>query len=557
MDPTFVALRNATVPKFNDTIARGIATVHIPHAMRYIDRAFKSISREFPEGLVYVGCEKCLPTEEYKEGARKRTPTKTSKRVDTKLKKAPKAAADSARSDVFLAKYFFRFNGEDLAPRYIYLPFVSPHKGGLYTLAGSRFVISSILQDIVISPDEDSVFAQLLCIKLIFKRLDYDFQVDGRNRSVKVTWSNVYNKTEEMKNLEPTVKMQTCLAHYLFCKYGVTNTFEKYYGVTPIFGEDDINTTNYPPEDWVICGSRGIVPAGNSRLDYVWPKLQVAIRRDQYTQDVEDFVGALFYLVDHFPKRLILKDIDNQWLWRVLMGHILWTGDMNEGLLHDKIRDHFKSNDQYMDLITQQKLRSLGIEVEDIYDFFMHVVKNCNHWLLQESEKISSMYGKELSILNYVLYDITRSIVDTNFAIHAAHRRSLTDPRRPLTREAVEEIFKKNLKPGRIFAITNGKAGVTSISIPGDNMAFKLTTMLVPQTSSNKNAKRDNSTDGSAKILDASIAEIGGYLNIQKTSPTGRTRLNPYARLTDDFITTPNPEFSDIIKRTQDKIRRR
>lgn len=563
MDPTFVALRNRTIPKFNHAIASGIATIHIPRSLKHIHDVWTSISREFPECLRYRGFERCLPHEEYREGAKKRSPTKTTKRVETKLKKAPKTAFDVARSDVFLSKFFFEFKDpstgkwEELPPRYTYLPFVT--KGGLITIAGSRFAISPVLQDIVISPDDDNVFAQLLCIKLIFRRLDYVFQVDNRNRSLQVVWSNIYNKTPDMKKLQPTIKMETCIAHYLFCKYGVTETFKRYYGIEPIFmNEEDYDFTQYPKEDWVVCESRGKQPDGNPRMDFVRSKIKVLIRRNQFDQHVENLVGTFFYLVDHFPRRMILKDIDNVWLWKVLMGHILWTGDMNEGLLHDKVRDHFKSIDQYMDLITQQKLKSIGIEVQSTYDFFVHVMKHCSEWILQDSAKMSSMYGKDLSTLPYVLYDITHAIVETNFAIHTAYRRSLTDPKRPLTRKTIEEIFKKKLKPGPIFKITNGRPGVSSIAIPGDNMAFKLTTLVVPQTSSSKKgARRDSSSQGSSKILDASIAPTGGYLNIQKKTPTGRTRLNVFGRITPDFITMEPPEFSALLQQTNEKFKRR
>lgn len=559
MDPTFVELRERTTPKFNPVIANGIATALVPKAADHMHAVWKSISREFPEGLVYVGWERCDPIEEYREGARKRTPTKTSKRVETKLKKAPRTAFDAARSDVFLVKYNFRFNGEDLDPRYMYLPFVPKGRGGLNTIAGSRYAISPILQDIVISPDDDSVFAELLCIKLIFKRTDYVFQVDGKNRFLQIVWANIYNRTADMKKLTPTIKMETCLAHYLFCKYGVTESFEKYLGVTPIIGEgDEISDEKYPTEDWIVCESRGRPPDGNARMDFVRSRIRLAVPRGSWTEHLESFIGAFFYLVDHFPKRIIAKDADNLWLWKVLMGHILWTGDMNEGLLHDKVRDHLKSIDQYMDLITQQKLKSVGIHVANTYDFFTHVMKHCNSWILQDSDKATSMYGKELSVLNYLLYDLTHQCVETNFAIHTAHRRSLTDPKRPLTRQTIEEIFKKRLKPGAIFRITNGRPGVSSIAIPGDNMAFKLTTLLVQQNSSNKNgARRDSNSQSASKILDSSIASHGGFLVLQKKTPTGRTRINVCGRLNSSYITEEPPEFARLLRATNEMFKRR
>ena len=563
MDPTFSELRERITPKFNHAIASGIATEQIPNALKFIDRVWKSISREFPDCLQYDGYKRCMPPEEYAAGARKKTPTKTTKRVETKLKKAPKIAFDVARSDVFMVKFKFNFREpgkttfEPMREVITYLPFVTT--GGMITMAGSQFVISPILQDIVISPDNDNVFAQLLCIKLIFRRQDFSFQVDDKNRSVQVVWSDIYNKNEEMKNLQPTTKMETTLAHYMFCKYGVTETFSIYLGVKPIIGTDeDINRENYPYEDWVICESRGIAPTGANKNEYVRSRIRMAIPRNKFDQHVESFAGAFFYLVDHFSKRLVVKDIDNLWLWKVLLGHILWTGDMNEGLLHDKVRDHFRSIDQYMDLITQQKLKSIDIDVETTYDFFVHVMKHCNKWILQDSDRVSSMYGKELSTLSYVLYDITREIVKANFAIHTAYRRSVSDPKRPMTKTTVEEIFKKMLKPGPIFRITNGRAGVSSIAVPGDNMAFKLTTILVAQASSNKkSSRRESAGQLNSKMLDSSIAACGGYLNIQKKTPTGRTRLNVYGHVSNNYITTEPPQFAALLRQTNLKFKRR
>ena len=231
---------------------------------------------------------------------------------------------------------------------------------------------------------------------------------------------------------------------------------------------------------------------------------------------------------------------------------------MNEGFLHDKARDHLKSIDQYMDLITQQKLKSIGIEVTNTYDFLAHAVKHCSDWILQDSEKVSSMYGKEFSILNYVLYDITRQCVETNFAIHTAYRRSLTDAKRPLTFKTIEEIFKKKLKPGAIFRLTNGRPGASSIAIPGDVMAFKLTTLLVQQNSGGKNgSRRGGAAQSAANVLDASVAPTGGYLVLQKKTPNGRTRQNVYGKLSPSFITQEPEEFRHLLRSTNDKFRRR
>lgn len=89
-------------------------------------------------------------------------------------------------------------------------------------------------------------------------------------------------------------------------------------------------------------------------------------------------------------------------------------------------------------------------------------------------------------------------------------------------------------------------------------MAFKLTTILVAQASSNKkSARRESAGQLNSKLLDSSIAASGGYLNIQKKTPTGRTRLNVYGKVGDGFITEEPPEFANLLKQTNLKFKRR
>ena len=45
-----------------------------------------------------------------------------------------------ARSDVYLMKFLFSFNGVELPPRYIYLPFVG--EAGTMFLGGSRYLVT-------------------------------------------------------------------------------------------------------------------------------------------------------------------------------------------------------------------------------------------------------------------------------------------------------------------------------------------------------------------------------------------------------------------------------
>ena len=83
------------------------------------------------------------------------------------------------------------------------------------------------------------------------------------------------------------------------------------------------------------------------------------------------------------------------------------------------------------------------------------------------------------------------------------------------------------LRTGLIYSITKNHGEVSTISVSGDNKAFKITSLLVPQSGSNRQGSRKDRAvlNDPSKRLHVSVAEIGGYLNLPKSQPDGRARL--------------------------------
>ena len=65
MKRQFAELLEDNTPKANPTIMEGLATRVIPYIQQFIDSNFRSISRSFPKGLRYIGCERCSTEEEF------------------------------------------------------------------------------------------------------------------------------------------------------------------------------------------------------------------------------------------------------------------------------------------------------------------------------------------------------------------------------------------------------------------------------------------------------------------------------------------------------------
>lgn len=535
MDKRLRRLIAEDTPKVNPAVVNGIATKAIPAAEEYIDTVFRSTMKASLYGLEYIGCERCTPIEEFNEATRKR---------------GTRRQFDIARSDIYLMRYNFRYNGKELPPRYLYLPFVS--QAGTIILSGSRYLVSPVLNDKVFSIGHSNIFVRLLRDKLNIEREPHTVVIDGSRETVQIVWSLIYHRVGSMKRLRATTKAKCSLVHYLLAKYGFKEMMQRFGNCDAVIGSGEINPEAYPVEEYVIIESTQIKPKGFGRGYYRPSQLRVAIPRAQYNEHVKNLVCGFFYVVDHFPDRIKSSWVDNTRLWIILMGHILFSGTISEQKLFEDVSDHFESLDEYIDAVVQAKLKDIGHEISDIYQLFDLIIANFNTWILTAADDINSMYGKELEVLYYVLYKTTSDIVKLHFKLKAASKK------RELSEKEVISIMNMFLRQRGIFNITKSHVGVSTESYSGDNKFFKITSILVPQSTSNRmSGKKERAALISpANRLSASIAEVGGYANLPKAEPTGRTRINPHVMLDDRDGILRNDKFRDLLDDVERRIRR-
>lgn len=524
-------VRNNT-PIMNPDICNGIAVKYVPYADTYIDSVFKSVSKNFPPGLEYVGFQQCSPYEELREEPKKKN--------DIRL-------VDIARSDIYLVKYLFRFNGNDLPPKYIFLPFVSD--AGSIILSGSRYFISPVLSDIIMSIEHDNVFVRLLRDKFSIRRVPHAILVDNRRKITQVPWSSIYHVSKEQAGRMRSTRAKCSLMHYLLCRYGFTETFKMFTGCEPIVGINEITSAKYPEKDWVICESTKLKPTTFMNRQIYQPNLmRVAVPRAQYNSTIETMIGSFFYIVDHFPSRIIPPYVNNLDIWKILMGRIYFGDAQGEGELRDVIDDHIRSLDEYMDTIVVSKFKEIGYNCEDIYKFFAIAIANFNDWLISSNEKANSLYNKELSILYDVLISITTSIFNFHFRLKTLVKKGLTE------RELITHF--NMIKSRRIFMLTRSPAGVSNMSYSGDNKVLKITTTMVPQKNNNASGSAEDFllTDPS-KLLHTSFATVGNYSNLPKSNPIGDGRVNPYQKLSDGGRVSSDVEHKEMLDKIEAMIK--
>lgn len=513
----------------------GLASVYLPYVETYLDSVMKSASKGFPDGLEYVGYQKCTPAEEYTETTKDRN----NKRV-----------YNLARSDVYMVKYIFKYRGIELPPRYVSLPY--SEEAGIIYLGGSRFHIKPVLSDKVISPGLDIVFVRLLRDKVTFRRCRHNIIIDGKHHLSPVIWSNIYRKAKDPKKTPITTKAETCLIHYLLARYGFTEMCQRMLGFVPIVGADEITEETYPSDKWIICQSMRMKPKTSKDLVYISSDIKIAIPREKWSFLVESVVAGVYYVIDHFPARIRPNYMNNTTLWSVLLGNIIFSGVYSEGKLFEDIKEHFNSLNDYVDVIVTKKLAEGGYVINTFYELLELIVDKFNIWVLQPGTSSTSVYGKTMEILYYVVYDITSGIFRANFRLNKMATRKV------LSEKEIKEIFNKQFTPGAIFQLNSGKISVEAVSYSGDHKFPKITSVVSEQenVSGNNPGQKQRVTVGEDKRLHHSMIEAGSLLGMPKTNPTPNVRINPYISLNlGNGTIEANPALKDLLESVGEKLK--
>lgn len=539
MDRELARLIDLDTPKLNPSLASGLAVKATEDAVEYIDAAFRAAS--FPDFITYEGYRPCSPTEEFEKV--------TNKNITKKEKQRSKRYFSVDQSDMYLVAFNFKFQGKMLPPHYIYIPFVS--EGGYIHIRGSRFQVSPVLADRIISVGKDNVFIRLLKARLTFKRLPYHVMRNDRQAMVQLIYSdNIHNAAANRKAKGVSIK-RSSLGHYLFARYGLAEAFLRFAQCTPVVGGVEVNRNVYNEDEWVIFTSRRIPPQGTpKKAPYTPTTLRLAVRRTEMNPMVEQLAVCLFYLADRFPQRVVPEYLNHTNLWRILLGQIILPDVKGEGTLQFRMDSHISSLDKYIDGFTRKKMEKEGTPITDIYQMFALVMERFNHWIIDGAKKLSSMYDKELSVKYYMLNGIVVRINHFAFNMSAPQKK-------PLTAEMVIDRLGKIIKRHTAFKITSGHGEVSTSGYPGDNKAFNATTRLVPQAKANIIPQKGKKKGGGVSMKDpmhylhVSVAEVGGYSSMTKSEGYGRDILNPHVSTDADNNVLRNPERRDLLDSVQ------
>lgn len=537
-------------PEFNPILKEGIAVRQLKHVESNIDKLFQVLSAEFPVGMTYEGGRRCTVQESYRE--------------KTRFKNGG-CSYDIATSYFYMMRYDFAYRGVPLEPRYVYLPYVD--KMGMMYISDSQYQVVPVLSDRRLTVDKDSIFIHPLRAKITIKRMECPVAINGViNQISRIPYSTLYHLSPEQEKLARPIKMECVLVHYLLCRHGFKGTFQKYLGIEPVVGTmADITAAHYPPEEWTIFNSNYYgtisIPEGldaAERNAYRAPTIAIAVRNEQVDEVVKSYITQFFYIVDRFhdyiqPEYLMYDHEAEKRRWIIMLGAAVLSKNLSAGRLAIDFEDHIKSLNRYIDIISRDRFKSIGIEVDDLYDLFDLVVREADQWIMNGRRNLSSIYDKELNVIDYVLNPLTEMIVTMTFALVSDAKKKIPGRTSDEEVRSIIEKTMRKLKPGALYRLTGESGAVVTMNNPGDNRAFK--TIMLPQIKSKKNGKRPKNEEAVLKSdayqFHVSLMEITGHTNVTKTDPSGRERANMCMNLTEEYITKPHPDLKDAMEATQ------
>lgn len=523
------------MPKFNDEVVNGLATAEMEHVEAYIERVWQCAAADFPAGLTYEGFRRLTPKEEYL--------------INSRRGSGP-ATMEIARSDVYMVEYHLAWQGVRLPPCNVNLPIVED--GGIIHIRGSKYSICPVLADVAISVDMNSIFIPLLRDNITYLRLQQHFYCDGQRQSIYVVWSSIHHDVKKGTKAGGS-RIVTTMAHYLFAKYGVTGAFLKYANAHVVVGTSATMTRErYPKAEWVLCSSTRHRPPKLKDNNYIPSDVVIAVPRQEYVDNpsVANLIAGFFYIADYFPQRVIPDDVDETYLWCVLMGISIWGFGASEGRMADEVEKHLVSLDGYVDNEARRDLRDAGVIVADIYDLFMYLIDHFTQRMVDAHANLSSMYDKRLMVLRYVMKGLVMSINLFMYRVKANQKKQLTA-------KDIGERLSNEINPNVILKINTKHGEVdTGVSSPGDNKYFKITARIVKQVNSSGPRARTISMDDPANFLHSSIAECGSYLTPSGASPTGHERINPCIELGPGRVIQRHESTRELLDDVDRRIRR-
>jgi hypothetical protein len=248
---------------------------------------------------------------------------------------------------------------------------------------------------------------------------------------------------------------------------------------------------------------------------------------------------------------MTLDKVEDHTEWRILLGKLIWSDAFHVGRLRSDVENHFVSTDSYLGHTDIKRFNDLGMEIDDLYQFFAWLIDNFTSQTIMATKDINSLYNKELTVLFYLFTQYRYMINKMYFGLTRSESKGKVQ-----TFKEVEQTVRKWLKTGMVQLIHMKNGEVDNRYASGDNMAFKITANMVPQEKTTKGLGGNDNANLSdpTRRLHVSFAEVAGYAAIQKADPSGKTVINHWMNVDQFGRFVRHPDLIDLLDEVQSQL---
>lgn len=518
-------------PKFNKDVVEGLTYTRAKNGLRYLDDFIhytcsdRSITSN---NLTYLGSMIATPEEE----------------MEFIIGKKPRIVHDISENFIYLVKFMFKYGNEkQIRTSYVYLPYIEP--GNELRLSGSNHLVMPTLADKVISVGEKGVFINILTAKHNFSHTHYQIDYDDRRHSTTLLTTVLYRNPSV--RVERTTRAKATVMHYLLSEFGYSKTMEMMLGYVPkptydLTKKNLVKSTGNRPSGWI-----------GDRDDYTPTNIAFEIDPEKESKSLY-CLGNMMYVLDQFPERITIDDLDNKGLWTRLMSEIIHSGEYTVGYLREKITAHFNDLNSRFDVNVINKLKDLDINAKTFMDLLAIIFQNYPLWMVSEgsgSYFSNKSYEVESFLYLYITSRFTRVVLD----ICKEELRTVSGL---LDEKMVDKLFARHITPRSVFTLKSNKdykPFMDSVECSGDHLYFKRTKRVAVQEANAIDTNRPDTNTADKNLITAESAVVGSLLALSKANPIPIIHVNPYVRLDPDTgVILASDEVIALMERTNELL---
>lgn len=440
------------------------------------------------------------------------------------------------RNGIYYIAYTFSWNGAPIPDTY-YLPVLIVEPGNQLTLNGSDHFLSPIIAKSGISVSNKDIYIWLNKTNWSFMRHNTDFQRQGIQTSNQFLHGFLYQMGADERKRQQTLNVNRKVPNncpsilYTMAEYGITESFKKYFKADIIceYGTYEEVSSRYSPDEYYIYQASGTkISDVKSKTDWVRSLATLIVRRDQWRPSDDGVLAGVLYLFNIFPQYfgsdwVEMKDSVNY--WRLILGHIIWNNDENDGSVLKLVNRHFElSIDVIIDKITRDEFEIDGLNFEGAIDIIGHLIQNSSK--LFNGAEVNSLYNKRFCIARYTMAPISYEINCLSFQLDPIK----DDP--TLDVNKIARQLKRRLRPYHYRRITSTNGEMFTVQSSSDNMLLKVTSVMTAQEKHQKSSNRQH--EGMSVLNKAelkwhpSLHHVARPMLPTKPKPSGGDYINPF-----------------------------